>query len=166
MKKALLLVNFHTGVHDVYCCMYCSNAQNVVKNIVDYSSSVDHTVVVNDYHTPSDHEFKLMPPHCVVRGFRTPLLMDEYIDISSTKEVHTKNKFSAIRNDHVLNLIKSYDEVILAGFVAQIDIVPTWFDLVHNEINVKILKSGIDDLNKEYLDRTIKYLSFLGVDWL
>ena len=137
---------------------------NQIKKVAPF---FDRTLVINDNHYPHipDPEFKYLPPHCnnVIDCNTLDWKLYEVANNAEKIRKHTLNAF--LYGSHAWELLLNLKpkNVMVAGYVASIDVVPTCLGLMDAEQNIYVHKDCIGDVSKERKEKALEYLEFIGI---
>jgi hypothetical protein len=163
MHKRLVAVNLLQGVANPYRWTFSKHVNKVCEALVDISQKCDSTIVVNDRHRKTDPELKFIPPH-FLDGEPDSEPINSIIGKLKLPMVLSKNRMSCLSNAHNTRLIlDGADNFILGGFHLTTDIIPTCLAFLDHGLPVSIHKDAVGDVDNNFFDHGLRYLSFLGV---
>ncbi len=163
MPKSLLVLNLLIGITDPSVWTYCKDVYKVCDSIIELSKECETTIVVNHKNKNGDSEAKFLPPRYLSNSINSEPLLSIIRKLKSP-QVLTKNHLSCIESEHNNELIcKSGENFIVAGFHLGVDIIPACLGLLDQGKTVEICRSAVGDLNDEYLENGLRYLSLFGI---
>jgi hypothetical protein len=159
----LIILNWCYGISRPYSPVFCSEVHQVGHQIKMVAPFFDRTLVINDVHDINDSEFEYLPPHNLTASDIHPL---DIIAFSNPQILYknTLNAFAFPHNRGVLEALTPKN-VLVTGFNASTDIIPTCLGLIDMQMDTKIMVSPecIGDLYEERKSRAIEYLGYIGI---
>jgi nicotinamidase-related amidase len=164
--NALIVLNLTYGVVKPYSITSCVKPYNVINNIIEASRGFDFCFVINDCHEADDKEFQYLPQHSLKYTSESALLEEYFNKLQSKhKQVFTKKTLSGVFSSHNRFSIEATkcDNIVVVGFCASTDIVPTCLSLIDQKQKIAIIPSCIGDVLEESRTKALDYLKYLGI---
>lgn len=150
-------LNFCQNYARVTSPFFCKNFHEVIKNIYPVCQEADRCIFVNNQGRMPYRYIKYPDD---ISGMH----YEDYIGHIKNIEVLKKNRFSALSNDHVLSVVRHYDNIVLGGFLTAVDIFCTAMELIEQEKNVYCSKELTGDLCEPLIDDTLGIMYWIGVN--
>ncbi len=185
MVKALLVVDMlkafcEKRTKDGPCALFVKGAKELVPNIQREARNLkrgDKVVLVCDFHSPADEEFKRWPKHAVVgtdevnmvAGLwgegRNILAAPPPISKGVLLQICRKTRFSGFFRTDLDELLEGVDEVVVTGVVTEFCVFATALDAAYRDLKVVIPKDCVCSLDPDAGERALKWLTdSLGVE--
>lgn len=129
--KTLIVSNLNKEVLAPNHFNFSNQSAKIAEQILK-SDKFDHLIIVNDRHSEGCDEFKFMPPH----GFdnRAPIWFDKKYTLLN------KTSFSVIGNDYAKKNIIGRQNLYLAGFHIETDILASVMDFIKYGQEITIIQ--------------------------
>lgn len=161
----LVVLNWCYGIAKPFSPLFCPDVHLVGNQIKRVAHLFDRTFVMNDYHSGGwTDEFKYLPPHNVDEVSRT-LLDHELYKVARKVETIRKHELNAFGNDHAASLLflPSPKNIMVTGFTASTDVIPTCLALIDLGQNVYVHKDCIGDISPDRKAKSLEYIEFIGI---